>query len=98
MKYNKEYYNMLRKGIPLTEGCSFSKSMREDMQNNRMRMFTDVIDYLEENNIEYEQVSGTSDIRIKDDVTLSTNMRVVFSISRKSYQYNYEKIIRRFIK
>lgn len=95
MKYRKADYDILREGFPSDKGCSFSRAMKDDMQNNRMDMFADVIDYLEENKIEYEQVKRTFNICIKKDFTLTPSMHVVFNTSRKAYQYNYSGVIKR---
>jgi len=98
MEYRKVDYDILRRGFTSDEGYSFSRAMKDDMQNNRMDMFADVIDYLEENEIEYEQVKGNFNIYIKKDFTLTSSMHVIFDTSRKSYQYNYQKIIERINK
>ena len=90
MIYNKQCYDNLRKGFPMDDDFSFSKTMKVDMENNRMEMLADVIDYLEENKIKYENVNY--DV-VFNDFTIQPNMKVFFNGSKKGYQYNYQKCI-----
>ena len=92
MKYRQTEYNILRKGFETDTNDSFSKKMKVDMENNRMIMLADIIDYLEDNNIQYKQ-EGLN-VRIKD-FYIQPNMKVFFdSSSNKGYQYNYDKCIK----
>lgn len=97
MKYCKDLYEMLFQGYPPEDNESFSATMKRDMKNNRMHQFLEVIDYLEKENIPYEQIEGSFDIEVKDFV-LQSNMKVKFDGNTKFYQYNYNKVIERINK
>lgn len=92
MKYDSKMYDILRQRTPVDSKENFSKFMREDMRDNRKSMLADIIDYLEKNKIQYSQ-NGFDVICM--DMTISPNMKVVFSGSVKSYQYNYLGLIER---
>lgn len=90
MKYREQEYNILRKGFESDSNDSFSKVMKIDMESNRMNMLADVIDFLEENDIEYKQ--DNFNVVVKD-FSIQPSMKVVFNGSKKAYQYNYTKCI-----
>lgn len=85
---------MLFQGYPPEDNESFSASFKRDMQNNRMHQFLEVINYLEKEGINYEQLKGGFDIKVKD-FALQPNMKIKFDGSKKLYQYNYDKVINR---
>lgn len=98
MKYPKKEYDLLRSS-PLEENQdsqSFSEGIRHNIRNNRMEMFCDAIDYLEQNNIEYEVVEGLA--ISTSGITLGTDMKVKFGGGGKTYQYNLQSFIKRLNK
>jgi len=94
MKYCKDSYEILCQGYPPEDDESFSAMMKQQLKNSRMQAFAQVIDYLEDQGISYGQIKGGFDIKVKDMI-LKPNMKVMFDGSKKLYQYNYDKVIKR---
>lgn len=85
---------MLWQGYAPNKDESFSAGMKRQLQNSRMQELTRVINYLENMHINYEQIKGGFDIKVKDMI-IQPNMKVKFDGSKKLYQYNYDKVIKR---
>lgn len=94
MTYEKKDYEFLQKGFAHEENESTAASIKVGIENGRLEYFLLVIDYLEENNIPYQQLPMRYDIKVKD-MTIRTDMKVIFDSGKKLYQYNYIKIIKR---
>ena len=96
MRYDKELYDQLKGGHSYDNDESFSRNFKDNMRSNRETIFTQVIDYIEENNIEYKQ--DGSDIELFD-FRLQPNMKAFFfyigkGYGRKGYQYNFEGLVK----
>lgn len=95
MIYNKQNYDELLKGFPHEPNESTAACIKTGIENGRMEYFCEMINYLEENKIPYEQIKMSYSIKVKD-MTIRPDMKVRFDAGKKKlYQYNYSKIIKR---
>lgn len=96
MKFNKNIYENLRRGLPEKGDFSRSKEIKLIFERYHQQEFCNVVDYLEEHNIDYE--SDNCSITVKG-CTLTFNMVMYFEEDnhKKGYRYGYEKAIKRLL-